>query len=99
MSDFFDPEHEEADNHAGWSLGLSIAGIVLWIVCYAFGIMLIYGFICPIIIACGVWYACAELRDGRSAQGWLLLAVSLVCLGVSLLPWFLPIATMRVWNP
>lgn len=97
MDNLFDPGHEKAENHAGWSLGLSVVGISLWVVCYTFGIMIVYGVVCPIVIACGIWHAYAELRDKRSTRGWLLLAFSLACLAVSLLPWFLPIATLRNW--
>jgi hypothetical protein len=95
MSKAFPTKHELSVSYGRWTLVLSITGFVLWLVCYITGIMLIYGFVCPPMLAGAVWCAFEMLRNERSVQGWLLLAFSIICLAISLLPWFLPIATLR----
>ena len=95
MSKFFPTRHEDAVNSGWWALGLALAGIILWSVCYIQGILFIYGFICPLILIAAVWCAYKMLRDERSVWGWLAMVFSILCLAVSLLPWFLPIATLK----
>ena len=94
MGKIFPTKHEMAAVYGRWALGLSLAGIVLWTTCYINGIIVIYGFICPPMLAGAVWCGCKMVGNRRSGPGWLLLGFSVLCLAVSLLPWFLPIATV-----
>ncbi len=95
MSKIFPTKHEEAVTSGRWALGIALAGIVLWGVCYVQGILLIYGFVCPPMLIVAMWCVFKTLRSERSLRGGLIMAFSILCLAVSLLPWFLPIATLK----
>lgn len=92
MSKAFPTKTELAKTYKQWALWLVITGAVLWMLTYYYCMMLIYGYICPLILGASVYNSIQTLRNQKTTGGWLLLIGSIFFLIISLLPWFLPIA-------
>lgn len=92
MSNAFPTKKRQAKNSLRLSLWLTVCGIVLWIIFYAYGMLVIYGLVCPFILGCAVWNGAYGLSNERTVGGWLVLGGAVVCFVVSVIPWVLPVA-------